>query len=243
MATAKKTRKRDGKKRKVPPPGKEARAVFSAALAIAKDLVKSKAVRINLDTNGNVDFIIDAQKLQAVPAEKFKEGLTRQHLLSLIATEFESLLKASTYSDPARGLQNEIPSEILNGIGTDEFLWRLDQVDKELVPPNLKDRVMLRQTSLGFVLQDSSWQVITKKHDQVRGKLSDIACGYLSLTYSPARTNPTPLRFGVKDVSLEIPAVREPNRLTLELHYSEVETLIETLTCLRDNLKNVEGGK
>ncbi len=126
---------------------------------------------------------------------------------------------------------------------TDEFLWRLEEVKKELVPPNLKERVILRKTSQGFVLQNATWQVITKKHDQDRGKLSDIPCGCLSLTYSSLRSNPTLLRLGAKGVSVELPTVREPNRLTLELHHAEVEELIETLTDLRDNLEKVKKGK
>lgn len=243
MPPSKKPTKRGSKKHKVPTPGTESRKVFTAALVLAKDLLNSKGLWIKLDETGNAELVISGEKLEAIPKDKFKDGLTREYLLSLIATEFESLVKVTTYSEPTVGLQVEIPDEILKEKGTDEFLWRLEEVKKELVPPNLKERVILRKTSQGFVLQNATWQVITKKHDQDRGKLSDIPCGCLSLTYSSLRSNPTLLRLGAKGVSVELPTVREPNRLTLELHHAEVEELIETLTDLRDNLEKVKKGK
>ncbi len=243
MTASKKAKKTGTKKRKFPHPGKESRAVFSATLAMAKDLLKSKVLSIDLDPSGRVDLVIDNQELEAIPKDKFQQDLTREQFSNLIRTEVDSLVNAATYSDPTTGIQIVIPSEILKEVGMDEFLWRLGEVKKELVPPDLRERATLRRTTQGLVLENMTWQVVIKKHDQDRGKLSDIPCGCLSLTYSSLRSNPTLLRLGAKGVSVELPTVREPNRLTLELHKAEVEELIETLTDLRDNLEKVKKGK
>ena len=243
MPPSKKPTKRGSKKHKVPTPGTESRKVFTAALVLAKDLLNSKGLWIKLDETGNAELVISGEKLEAIPKDKFKDGLTREYLLGLIATEFESLVKIATYSDPVVGLQIEIPDKILKEKGTDEFLSRLEDVKKELVPANLKERVILRKTSQGFVLQNVTWQVIIKKHDQDRGKFSDIPCGCLSIRYGSPPSNLASISIQGEGRSMQLPAVREPHRLTLELHQAEVEELIETLTDLRDNLEKLKKGK
>ncbi|MCK4786567.1 MAG: hypothetical protein KAV87_22600 [Desulfobacteraceae bacterium] len=243
MTTAKKGRKTGAKKRKFPLPGKEPRAVFSTALAIAKDLLKSDALSINLDPNGSVDLLIDTEKLEAVPKEKFKQGLTHEQFSNLIRTELDSLVEAATYSDPTAGIQITIPSAILEQVGIDEFLWRLGEVKKELVPADLRDRATFRRTTQGLVLENMTWQLGIKKHDQVKGELSDIPYASLSIVYAAPQTNVSSVRLKAKGMSMEFPTLREPKQLMLELHQADVEQMIETLTDLRDNLEKLKKGK
>ncbi len=243
MTASKKAKKTGTKKNKVPHPGKESRAVFSAVLAIAKDILKSDALSINLDPTGRVDLVVDNQELEAIPKDKFQQDLTREQFSNLIHTEVDSLVNAATYSDPTTGIQIAIPSEILKKVGMDEFLWRLGEVKKELVPPDLRERATLKRTTQGLVLENMTWQVVIKKHDQTRGKLSDIPYGSLSIVYVSPQSNMASVRFGTKSMTVELPTVREPNQLTLELHKADVEEMIETLTDLRDNLEKVKKGK
>ncbi|MGA2915715.1 MAG: hypothetical protein ABSE89_06785 [Sedimentisphaerales bacterium] len=231
-------------KDKVPALGKEPRNVFSVALALLKELLDSKGLHVKLDATGNVEFVIDGKKLDAIPKDKFKDGLTREHFLTLIPTEFESLVKVATYPDPTQGLQSEIPSKILTEVGKEEFLWRFQQVQKELIPSNLEERVMFRRTAQGFVLQDVNWQVMTKKQDNTMGKLSDIPCGYLSIIYaSPMKEEQPVIRFRAGGSSMALPTIREPKQLMLELHQNDVEELIESLKNLRDNLERIKKTK
>ena len=243
MGVHKKRTKSGVKKQDHPLPGEESRVVFSNALSIAKDLLTSKGLCIDLDQFGKIDLTIDEEKLVDIPEDKFKAGLTTGHFVSLVATEFESLLEAATHSDPTHGIRKEIPSEILKKVGIDEFLWRFQQVEKVLLPPDIRERAAFKRTTQGFTLQNINWQVVLKKHDQLKGKLSDIPCGCLCISYNCPRTNPPTIRFGSKGVSMELPTVADPKQLTLELHQADVEELIETLTDLRDNLQKVKNGK
>lgn len=240
MTSAKKS---GARKRKIPPPGKESRAVFLAALSMAKDLLKSNRLSIDLDATGRVDLDIDNQELEAIPKDKFQQDLTREQFSTLIRTEVDSLVNAATYSAPTIGIQAAIPPNILKEVGIDEFLWRLGEVKKELVPPDLRERATLRRTTQGLVLENMTWQVVIKKHDKVKGKLFDIPYASLSIIYSSPQKKMTPVRFGTESMSVELPTVREPNQLTLELHKADVEEMIETLTDLRDNLEKLKKGK
>lgn len=243
MPKPKTATKRKPKKRKFPEPGKESRDVFMAALAMAKDLLKSNGLSIAIDPSGSVDLVIDIEKLEAIPKDKFKEGLTPEHFSSLVQTELDSLVHAATYSDPTTGIQITVPSEILEEVGIDEFLWRLGEVKKELVSTDLIDRAILRRTTQGLVLQNMTWQLSTKKHDQIRGKLSDIPYASLSIVYASPQTSASSLRVKMKTMSLDFPALRAPKQLTLELHKADVEQMIETLTDLRDNLEKLKKDK
>lgn len=243
MTTAKKAKKISTKKHKVQTPGEETRSVFSSALTIAKELLSLKGIRIGIDEDSDVDFTIYGQKLDKIPKDKFKHGLTIEQFLAITTTEIESLLQASTYADPTRGIQREIPSGIIKKASIDEFLWRLHQVEKELAQPDLKERIIFRQTARGFILKNVNWQVIIKKHDQDKGKLSDIPCGCLSISYVSPQTNLSPIRFSSEGGSMELPIVREPHQLILELHKADVEELIENLTDLRDNIEKVKKAK
>lgn len=226
---------RSSKKHKFPEPGKESRQVFSAALAIAKGLLNLNGLHINIDEKGDVDLAIDSEKLEAIPKDKFKEGLTPEQFSNLIRTEFDSLFNAATYSDPTKGLQDKIPSEIIEEVGMEEFLSRLKKVEQELVPVDLKERVTLRRTTKGNVLKKIRWEVAIKKHDQVTGKLPDIPYCSITITYASPQSGMASFRLGAKGTFMELTS-REPKQLNLELHQADVDQMIETLTDLRDNL-------
>lgn len=243
MTKPKTQSKKNSKKRKFPEPGKESREVFLAALSIAKDLLKSESLNINLDEKGDVTLGVDSDKLEAIPKDRFTEELTSDHFLTLVRTEFGSLVEAATYSDSTRGVQSEIPSEILNEVGLDEFLWRLKQLEEKLLPADLRERATLRRTSKGLVLKNLTWEIAIKKHDQVAGKLLDIPYGALTITFASPQTTMAPLRFGSKGTFMELPTYREPKQLTLELHQVDVVDMIKALTELRDNLEKIKTSK
>jgi len=243
MTSDKKIKKSSVRKHKTTIPGKEPRNVFLAGLALLKELLDSKGLRVSINETGNAELVINGEKLEAIPKDKFKDGLTPEHFLTLIRTEFDSLVRVATYPDPTRGLQEEIPSKILNEVGKEEFLWRFQQVKKEIVPSNLEERTMFRRTAQGFVLQDVSWQVMTKKQDHHMGKLSDIPYGSLSIIYASPKENPPAVQFKREGFSIMLPTIREPKQLMLELHQDDVEELLETLKDLRDNLEKVKKAK
>ena len=128
-------------------------------------------------------------------------------------------------------------------VGKDEFLWRLQQVEKELLPLEVKERALHRRTTLGFVLQNITWQIVVKKHDQSGARLPDIPYGCLSMVYASAQTTVAPLRLRAKGVSMELPTVREPKQLVLELHETDVYNMIESLKDLRENLQKLKKAK
>lgn len=244
MGKAKKAKVTAPKGTEGPVPGKETREVFSAALDIARGLANSKGLRIDVDVSGDLVVNIDSEKFAEVPDDKFKAGLTRDSFERLLRTEFDSLLEAAMYDDAVTGVKARVPRSVVDEVGVEEFVWRVGKVEKALVPAGLRERVTLRKTTDAFVIEDLRWQVGVRKHDNARGKLQDIPYGCFSIAYDCARTSAGALRivYG-EDMAIELPVVREPKQITLELHEADVEELIETLTELRNKLKKLRKGK
>jgi len=229
---------------KGPVPGQETREVFTAALDVARALARERGLRIDVDVSGSLDVTVDSEKLEGVEKGKFKGELTREFFFTLLHTELDSLLEAAMYDDPATGIKARLPQSVVDEVGVEEFMWRLGEVKKALVPPDLKERVTLRKTTDAFIIKDLRWQVGVRKHDNARGKLKDIPYGCFSIAYDCARTSAGALRLvGGEDMAMELPVVREPKQLTLELHKADVDQIIETLTELRNNLEKLRKGK
>jgi len=227
-----------------PVPGQETREVFTAALDIARRLANSKGLRIDVDVSGDLVANFDSEKLEEMPNDKFKAGLTRGFFQLLLRTEFDSLLEAAMYDDVVTGVKARLPRSVVDEVGVEEFVWRLGEVKKALVPPDLRERVALRKTTDAFVVKDLRWQIGVRKHDNARGKLHDIPYGCFSIEYDCARMSGTALRMlGGEGMAIELPVVREPKQLTLELHEADVDQIIETLTELRNNLEKLRKGK
>jgi hypothetical protein len=240
MSPDKEAKKGNAEKSEFPDPGKEPREVFATALAIVGDLFRSNDLVIELDVDGKVDVSIDNSKLEAIPTDKFQHGLTSEHFTILLRTEIDSLVHAATYLDPTEGLREGIPSDALKEVGIEEFLWRLHEVEKSLVSGELKERALLRRTTNGLIMKDINWQISVKKHDKAKGNVPDIPYACVSITYDLAQSNVPSLRLGAKGMIFELPVLRDPKQLTLELHQSDVDQMIKTLTDLRNNLDKIK---
>ena len=220
-----------------PAPGKEPRELFIAALDIVSDLFKSNDLTLELGVNGQVDIVIESNKITSIPKDKFQHGLTFEHFETLLRTEFDSLVHAATYLDPIEGINISIPSEVLKEVGQEEFLWRLHETATRLISNEIKEQAIFRRSTNGFVIKDINWQISVKKHDKQKGKVPDIAYACVSLIYDSARNAGQSLRLGSKGVFVELPVLREPKQLSLELHQADVDQIIKSLTDLRNNLE------
>lgn len=243
MEKAKKATVRTRKKSEDVQAGREPRELFIAALDVAKELVGSKALHIAVDIDGDVDVGIDSDVLARMPEDKFAGGVTKEFFLHLLHTELQSLLEAATHDEPVMGLESGIPQSVIDEVGIEEFLWRLREAEKSLLPRGLKEQAALRRTTDAFVIKDLRWQVAVRKHDHATGRVQDIPYACFSIGYDRRQRGVTPFRISGKGMAVEFPVLREPKQLTLELHEADVDQLIGTLTELRNRLEKARKEK
>ena len=236
---AKKRKKAVSRKKKEPFPGNESRKVFSAAVTLAKELIDSDGMTIRVDRDGDARLFIDGGVLKELSDKKFSGGLTRDLFKALIETELTAFVRATIYESDKEGIKREFPDRVLKTTGERELVWRLEKIRAALVPANLKERVMLRRTSKGSILDCITWELGIKKHDEVKGPLDGITYANLCISYASPFTSGVAFRVRSEEGSLEVPMVSEPKQLNLELHESDVEEMIKILTLVRDKLVNM----
>lgn len=236
---AKKDKKRKkvvARKKKELFPGTESRKVFSAAVSLAKELIDSEGMTIQVDRDGDARLFVDGGVLKELPDKKFSGGLTRDLFKALIGTELTAFVRATIYEDVKEGIKREFPERALKATKERELVWRLEEIKKTLVPANLKERVMLRQTSKGSILDRITWELGIKKHDEVKGALDGIPYANLCISYASPFTSGVAFRVRSEEGSLEVPMVSEPKQLNLELHEADIEEMLKILNLVRDNL-------
>ncbi len=230
----KKTKKTD-KSKKLFRPGTEERKIFSLVLSIISKLLDEKKVGIDVDFSGDLEFSLEPSKIKDRVSDEIKGKLSFEDFMSTISTEFDSLLTASVYSDKAKGIENNIPSTILKDVVIDEFLWRLEEIEKVInVPKALKQESTFKKTTKGLTLKEIKWETNNKTFDEELGQLDNCKYVTLSIMYSQPGIEARRAKMSFGGISIQLPTVTEPNQITLELQKKDVTKLIDNLKQILD---------
>ncbi len=225
----KKTRKID-KSQKIFRPGSEKRDIFRLVLSIISKLFDEKKVGIEVDSDGDIVFSLDISKIKDFVSKEIKDKLSFDDFMNVISTEIESLVEASVYSDKTVGIENNIPSSILKEVGIDEFLWRLEEVEKVVnVPKALKQDLIFKKTTKGMILKEIKWEINNKTYDEDFGQLDNCKYATLSILYSQPSTEVHIAKLSSGGLSIQLPSVDEPKQITLELQKMDITKLIDNL--------------
>ena len=232
--SGKKTKK-TVKSRKIFRAGTEEREIFSLVLNTISKLLDEKKVRIELDSSGDIEFSLNPKEIKDCVSENIKDKLCFEDFMKTISTEIESLVKVSIYSDKAKGIENNIPSTVLKDVGIDEFLWRLEEVEKLInVPESLKQDSIFRKTTKGLTLQGIKWETNNKTFDEELGQLKKCKYATLSIMYSQPDIEERRAIFSGENFRIQLPVSTEPKQITLELQKKDVAKLIDNLQQILD---------
>jgi len=232
----KKTKKTD-KRKELFRPGTEEREIFSLLLSIISILLDEKKVGIEVDSDGDLEFSLDPSEIKDCVSEEIKDKISFEDFMKIISTEFGSLVEASIYSDKAKGIENNIPSTILKDVGMDEFLWRLEEIEKVInVPKALKQDSIFKKTTKGLTLKEIKWETNNKTFDEELGQLDNCKYATLSIMYSQLGIEENSAKFLGGGFSIQLPTIAEPKQITLELQKKDVTKLIDNLNQILDKL-------
>jgi len=211
-------------------PGTEEREIFSLVLSTISKLFDEKKVGIDVDSSGDLDFSLDPSEIKDFVSKEIKDKLSFKDYMKIISTEIESLVEASIYSDKAKGIENNIPSTILKDVGIDEFLWRLEEIEKAInVPKALKQDSIFKKTTKGLILKEIKWETNNKTFDEELGPLDNCKYATLSIMYSQPGIEAPSARLSGEGFSIKLPTITEPKQITLELQKKDVTKLIDNL--------------
>jgi len=232
--SGKKTKKTD-KSKKTFRPGTEEREIFCLVLSIISKLLYEKKVGIEVDSSGDLEFSLDPSEIKEFVSEEIKDKLSFEDFMKTISTEIESLVEASIYSDKAKGIENNIPSTILKDVGIDEFLWRLEEIEKVInVPKALKQDSIFKKTTKGLILKEIKWETNNKTFDEELGQLDNLKYATVSIMYSQPGIEAPSAKLSGGGLSIQFPTVTEPKQITLELQKKDITKLIDNLKQILD---------
>ena len=110
---------------------------------------------------------------------------------------------------------------------------RTKLVEAAIFDPSLRQRVTVRKTSKGPVLEELRWDISVKKHDLATGKLPDIVFATIELIYLEAALE---ARGPAAMLGLGPPK----RSLVFDCHSQDLDALINDLQSLRANLEKLE---
>lgn len=234
--SGKKTKKTD-KSQEVFRPGTEEKEIFCLALSIISKLLDEKKVGIEVDSSGDLElaFSLGPPEIKDCVSKEIKDKLSFEEFMKIVATEVESLVAASIYPDKVKGIENNIPSTILKDVGIDEFLWRLEEVEKVInIPKALKQDSIFKKTTKGLTLKEIKWETNNRTFDEELGQLDNCKYATLSIVYSRPSTEAHSFKLSGGGFSIKLPTFTEPKQITLELQKKDVTKLIDNLQRILD---------
>jgi len=232
--TGEKTKKTT-KSRETFRPGTEEREIFSLVLSIISKLLDEKKVGIEVDFSGDLEFSLNPSEIKDCVSEKIKDKISFEDFMRTISTEVESLVDATIYSDKAKGIKNNIPNTVLKDVGIDEFLWRLEEIEKVInVPKALRQDSIFKKTAKGLTLKGIKWETNDKAFDEELGKLENFKYATLSILYSQPGTETLGAKLSGEGFSIQLPIITEPKQITLELQKKDIAKMIDDLQQILD---------
>lgn len=146
-------------------PGTESDEDFDKVLSLLSGWLSAGVVYADLDSDGDVVFELPEEMRDLFGAE-IPTGLTREQVVRIIRTEIPALIGAGLAENPKQYLRFHIPERLHERL--DVFMERSRRAVESLVSKELKERVLLRRTTLHHIIQEI--RSVSGTYESVSGK-------------------------------------------------------------------------
>jgi hypothetical protein len=212
-------------------PGLETDEQFNALLDVLARWIKSGAVAVDIDSDGDVEFTLP-DELNELMTTQVPEGLTYEQVRGIVKTEIATLLDASLAKNPARYLERSVPDKVLDK--NPNLVRRIDRASETLLTPVLADRALLRKATTGFALDEVSWKRVTYHIDGPTAERHDVPCVSMQLSFvKPGAAPILSVKGSGKSFSI---TPGERLSVVLELHKDDLVQLIGRLQEIQGSL-------
>lgn len=219
------------KKKKDFVPGSETEEQFEKVLSLLSDWMKAGIVDYELDADGDINFKLPGEMSELLGTQVPSE-LTHQHVAAIIRTEMPALISAGLGKEPERRLRFLIPEELHEKI--DVMVQRSEKTVGMLINENLKERILLRQTTPCYVLDkirsmESTYHIESEKGEKVN-------VPHLSLEFSFAKPRSGQmLVMNPKQRTISFSG-KDDIKVTADLHKDDIKDLIKMLKEAKEKL-------
>lgn len=212
-------------------PGTETEEQFEKVLTLLSQWIKAGIVSVKVDVDGDVNFELPKEMDKLLETQVPKD-LTHKKVTGIIRSEIPQLITAGFGKEKEQILAFGMHEKL----NINNMLKRSEKAVACLVDKNLKERIMLRRTTPGYILDEiqsieSSYRVESKKGEQVDIK-------FISLEFFLAKPRSGQMvEFNPMERTMRI-ARKDDFRVTVELHKDDIKDLIKKLSEIEEKINN-----
>lgn len=210
--------------------GTETEEQFEKVLALLSEWIKAGIVDVKVDTDGDVNFDLPSE-MSKLLGTQVPRDLTHKKVVAIIRTEIPALISAGLGKEPERRLRSLLPEELRKKI--DVMVKRSEASVESLVDKDLKERILLRRTTPGYVVDEVRMTLGTY---YVEGEKRKTEVPHLLLEISLARPQSSRMLVVGLDQHRMSFSRQDDMRVAIDLHKDDLKDLIKKLNKIAEEM-------
>lgn len=204
-------------------------AEFEQAILVTKSLLTEKIAKIRIFANYIIHISLDEQLFEKADIGKKEKA----KLKKLLNTEVPVVIAASLHDKPQQILSMMLPGDEYDKKKEirEEFDKKIGLVTQNLITPQMRQRILLKEIGKNDKLDEIKWDVNIKCHDLEKGSIDKFQFATVQFIYNSFGRGGIPIFFKLGQ--------RETKTVAVDMHLEDIEQLIDDLSALRDNLKKI----
>ncbi len=205
-------------------PGTETGDQFGKVLSLLSEWMKAGIIDFDLDPDGDIDFKLPSE-MSDLLGTQIPSDLTHKNVVAIIRNEIPALISAGLEKKPEQRLRYLLPEELHEKI--DVMVERSAKTVKILVDKNLKERILLRQATPVYVVDEIRSIASTYHIELEKGEKVDVP--YLSIEFTLAKPRSGHMLVLNPKERSAIFSRKDDIKVTVELHRDDLKDLIKKL--------------
>ena len=206
-------------------PGTETEDQFDKVLSLLSQWMKAGIVSVSVDVDGDVTFVLP-REMDKLLETQVPRDLPHKKVRAIIRGEIPALIDAGLRKNPEQALRFGVPEKLHEKINT--MVKRSEKAVNSLVDRPLKERIILRRTTTGYVLDDIESIQSTYHVEAEKGERIDVPFVSLELAFAKPRSG---FMVSLSPRERVITAVRKDEvRVILNMHKDDLGDLIQKLS-------------
>ncbi len=211
-------------------PGEESNEDFEKVLALLAGWVKAGIVDIDVTPDGKVKFELPAEMRDLFGGE-IPRGLTEEQVLDIIQGEIPQLTVAAFVKRPLDFFRYRVPENLRGKLN--DFVKRSEKTVKSLITQELKERILLRRTTLSYVMKEIRALSGSYESRSTTGEASNLPFTTVEFAFVRPRSGATMVLMdpGEGVVSL---SPKDEIQVRVDFHVEDMKALVRELTEIID---------
>lgn len=215
-------------------PGTESNEDFDTVLSLLSGWIRAGIVDVDVDWEGDIEFEIPGE-MRDLLGKEIPSRLRKQHVLRIIHTEVPWLVAAGLRKRTREYLKVRLPETLRDRL--DDLVKRSEKAVATVVSGELRERILLRRTTLGYVIREIRSISGSYESDSDGDGRTSLPFTTVEFTFAKPRNRGSLLQFDPHTGTGRLVSA-DQIQVGVDLHREDIKSLVKELTKLVD--KNAE---